>query len=148
MWYAIHFPVYIYVHFNYSWHTSIHDHWSSLFVYNMNVPMATCFIKSTMILESRGKLVYNSKSSQVKTMKKCPSFRIITSFREVSYQEKKRKQKKKIFWDAMRLCFFGWRTVYPIYLVLSTSDVVGGPSKISLKTGAMTFRDACALRCL
>ena len=71
---------------------------------------------------------------------------IVTSFREV-YPKKKNVSKEKI-WNAIMRFYWMENCVTDCYLLLSASDVVGGPSKISFKAGAITFRDACALRCL
>jgi len=63
---------------------------------------------------------------------------------------KKNVSKRKIFWDEI-MFFWGIyieNCVSDYFLLLSTSDVVDGPSKISFNAGAMIFRDACVLRCL
>jgi hypothetical protein len=77
---------------------------------------------------------------------------IVISFREVSYPKKKSRSKEIFFWECNYVFFFleggCLDVVSDYYLLLSISDVVGGPSKISFKAGAMIFRDACALRCL
>jgi len=70
---------------------------------------------------------------------------IYLSFREVSCRTGKKnvskEGKKKKF--GMRLGFLYGRTIYPNYLLS-----VGASSKISFKSGAMIFLDACALPCL
>jgi len=72
---------------------------------------------------------------------------------EVSIEPKNKNKQRKIFRDAIMFSFFlrgSWmeNCASDYYFLFSTSDVVGGPSKISFNAGAMTFRDACALRCL